>query len=547
METLIKHARAVLIGIALLAIPAAASSARAKPSAGRRPARHPPAPAIADASLQAVLDAIDKAQPLDGRRVGRMLGGLGRSEAMLSREQADRVWSHYERVGAKLDAAAKRGSRTSRPTYRNASGAMTQVKLYWGLIRRMQPQHVRAVRAADFFPGKVPKDAKTVSRTITVHAATTRWHSTGLYAAPGAAITVTVPKEFIDKALAVQIGCHNDYLGRKQSTARWPAIVVAGRIQSVRTQIANPLGGLVYIVVPNDADPSWSVKAAIDGAVESPRFVLGKTSPAEWKSRIRLLPGPWAEFESDKLVATVPASKVRTIDDPTKVVAFWKRVADAQDDLSGRKRPRYKERMVCDVQISAGALHAGYPLMGHLYNAEDLVNYEKVSSRGTWGWFHELGHNHQRPPWRHPIEVTVNIFSMYTMETVVGLKTHEVGWYKKCIPAVKKFYADGLPDGRAAWTHGYALPLAMYMHMRKDFGWDFYKKVFREYERMGPDKWPRAQQDRRDLWLVITSKAAGRDLSPFYDRWGLATTKKARAQVASLPKWNPTEYQGTKK
>ena len=503
------------------------------------------APATAevfDKGLQAVLDAIDKAEPLEYQQTYRLLRGLGGRETTLSKDQAQRVWDHYAKLAPTLEAPTKRRGRTSPPTYAKESGEMTQTMLYWSLIRRMAPAHVRAVKAAEFFPGEVPDDAKTVSKALTIDPARTRWHSTGLYAAPGATITVTAPAAAVEKALAVQIGCHKDYLGRKDSTRRWPAVVTSKPLQATRTQIASPFGGLVYVIVPNDAEPTASVKVTIDGAVEAPRFVLGKTSPAEWKRRIRSLPGPWAELESDKLVATIPASHVREIDDPTDVVTFWRKVAAAQDDLSGRPLPRYQERMVCDIEISAGALHSGYPMMGHLSHAADLADYEKVSKAGTWGWFHELGHNHQRSPWRKPVEVSVNIFSMYTMETVVGLATEDVGWFKKCIPLARKFYADGLPEGQTGWANGYVLPLAMYTQMRKQFGWEFYKKIFRGYEEMGSAKWPRDEQAQRDLWLVLSSKAAGRDLSPFYDRWGFTTTDKAKAQVASLPKWDPKEY-----
>ncbi|MCP4375509.1 MAG: hypothetical protein GY794_04955 [bacterium] len=499
-------------------------------------------PAVSDKGLKALLDAIDKSKPLEYREIRRLTGSLGARGAMLSKAQAEQVWTHYAKVSTTLDIPGKRRGRPTPPTYSRASGKMTQTTLYWNLIGRMHPESMRAIKAAEFFPGKVAPEAKTISKTVTIDTTRTRWQSTGLYAAPGALITVTIPKQAVDKTLVVQIGCHKDNLHRKNSLRRWPAIVIKKSLSSIKTQIANPFGGLVYVIVPNNAKPDKKIAVQIDGAVASPRFVLGKTSPLDWKNRVRTLPGPWAELESDKLVTTIPSSMIRKLDDPTLVVTFWKKVADAQDDLSGRQIPRYQERMVCDIQISAGALHSGYPMMGHLNHAHDLYDYAKVSKSGTWGWFHELGHNHQRAPWRKPVEVSVNIFSMYTMETVVGLQTEQVNWYKKCIPAARKFYASGLDDNKPAWTNGYALPLAMYMQMRKEFGWEFYKKIFRHYEKLGPAKWPRKEQDRRDLWLVLSSQAAKRNLSPFYDRWGFTTTDKAKAKINTLPKWDPKDY-----
>ena len=68
-------------------------------------------------------------------------------------------------------------------------------------------------------------------------------------------------------------------------------------------------------------------------------------------------------------------------------------------------------------------MHSGYPIMTHLDAAERMVNVELLSTKGDWGLFHEMGHNHQSPDWTFDgtTEVTCNLFALYVLQTVVGL------------------------------------------------------------------------------------------------------------------------------
>jgi len=497
-------------------------------------------PVVPDEQFQIALQAIDASKHMDPQMLRKVVAPLGRNGALLSDKQTQFVWALYDRHVTNLSGIEKKKRGKTTRQFDQASGVLAQAAIFKTFFDLMPPEKIKPVAAAEHFPGAVPESAKAVTRTIAVDTTQTRWQSTGLYAAPGALVTVTVPDAATQANLEIRIGCHKDNLYNKESTQRWPLITMTKPIRAATTTVANPFGGPVYLVVPDDAKIGQKFDITIAGAVEMPRFILGKTSADEWK-RLKALHAPWAELESEKIAMTIPAELVRDLEDPVKPLQFWQDAADAQDDLSGRTPPRYKERFVADIQISVGYLHSGYPIMSHLVSAPILVDHAKLSTEGTWGWFHELGHNHQRPVWRNPGEVTVNIFSMYTMETVVGLDTEAVGWYKKCSEAVREFYATGEKSGETAWESGYSLPLAMYMHLRKAFGWDFYKQTFREFEKVRAD-WPKDPQAQRDLWLTITCNVAGKDLSPFYDRWGFSTTEKAKAQVAHLEKWNPESY-----
>ena len=58
---------------------------------------------------------------------------------------------------------------------------------------------------------------------------------------------------------------------------------------------------------------------------------------------------------------------------------------------------------------------------------------------------------------------------------------------------------------------------------------------------------PKTDQAKRDQWMVRFSRAAGRDLGPFFQAWGVPTTAEARASVSGLPAWMPTDFPGAGK
>ncbi len=519
---------------------------------------------VPEDQLKLVLKAIEDGVPYDQKIANNMGRILGRKGEMLSLTQCKKVWKLYDKFAKELEGQPRK-ARKLQPgegiprTFGDIT--MSRAFLFFTLFERMPAKQIKAVKVASAFPGMIKKAKGKSTLKLEVDTTETRWHSTGLYAAPGETIAVSTPKKWLPLNLSIRIGCHSDHTWQwyRNAKRRWPRISLKRKIKNLSTSVANPFGGLVYIEVPNDAPVNQKFTVTIKGGVKAPRFVLGETSPTKWKREIRNYRGLWAELECKKLVLTIPSELAKQVADPTEALIFWQKVADAQDDLSGRTPPRYKERMVVDVDISAGALHSGYPLMGHLNSGPVLVDINKLKQEGTWGWFHELGHNHQRRVWNKPGEVTVNIFSMYTMETVVGLKTENVKWYQKCIKAANKFYADGQPDisartkkkaaekgvnlsQKGAWETGTTLPLAMYIQLRKEFGWDFYKKVFREYEQVGAKNWPKKEEDKRDLWLEITSKNARRNLTPFYQRWGFTTSQAAQDKVKETQKWNPQTY-----
>ncbi len=414
-------------------------------------------------------------------------------------------------------------------------------------MKDLPPDKLQAHALAAEFPGAVPADAERVNRTIEIDTSVPDWHSTGLYAAPGEIITVTVPDKAAGEKLKVRIGCHSDTLWDKAEWKRCPDICRAYFVNTAQTHAANAFGGLIYVVVPRKSGLG-KISIKISGAVEAPYYVLGQTDLAKWREDIRYLPAPWAELATDKVVLTVPSKVVRELDDPKALMEFWQEVLDACAELATiplkRSRP---ERYVADMQISAGYMHAGYPIMTHLDVAEVMVDKDRLITDvhgGVWGLYHELGHNHQSRDWTFSGtgEVTVNLFTLYVLDKVCGLP-----------PSTRRNFSE---EGRAKMLKSYLetgtdfeewkrkpfLALLMYIQLQETFSWDAFKSVFAEYRNLPANERPKDDDEKRDQWMVRFSRTVERNLAPFFEAWGVPTSEAARNSIADLAVWMPENF-----
>lgn len=414
-------------------------------------------------------------------------------------------------------------------------------------IRRLQhapAKETTAHPASAAFPGAVPADAPRVGREVTVNPRIPDWHSTGLYAAPGECVTVTIPAACTNLGWRVRIGAHQDRLWDKPEWARAPDICRSFPLEAERTEAANAFGGPVYIDTRrgNDRDP---VAVRIENAVEAPLFVLGQTPPDEWRKAIRSRPAPWAELATSKVILTVPSDRVRALDDPTDLLRTWDDILDACADLASRPRERSRpERIVPDVQISAGYMHSGYPIMTHADQYAILVNREALL-QGQWGLFHELGHNHQNGDWTFggAGEVTVNLFTLYVMEKVCRRPILESRHEMRPEPRARdlaRYLAAGAPF--EDWKRQPFLALIMYVQLIEGFGWPPLQTCFAEYRQLPSDQRPKSDEDKRDQWLIRFSKTVGRNLGPFFEAWGVPVRPAARQAVEKLPVWMPPDW-----
>lgn len=432
------------------------------------------------------------------------------------------------------------------------SDPLARLAVTWDMLRlaRTPPSRVEAHPSAHYFPGAVADDAPRVTETHTIDTRRPRWHSTGLYAVAGEPLTVTIPASAVGRGLSLRIGCHTDTIWHLNEWRRMPEITKSVRLDQARTVVGSAFGGLVYVDVPRGASLG-TVEVQIAGAVKAPRYVHGRTSRQAWR-RIREYPAPWAELETNNIIVTVPSSEIRDLDDPISLMNLWDEGMDAIAWLAAVPKERESpERFVTDIQISAGWMHAGYPIMAFNRAAPSLLDprtFLRERVYDSWGPWHEVGHNHQSDLWTFDGtgEVTCNLFTLYAIEQIAGLTfrdaPHPALNQQEARERRRQFFARGAPFDE--WRRDPFLALGMYYLVVDEFGWNAIRDSFAAYQTMPEAQRPRTDDQKRDVWMVTLSRTIGRNLGPYFQVWGVPTSEQARAGIANLPPWMPAEFAG---
>lgn len=407
--------------------------------------------------------------------------------------------------------------------------------------KSMPAGEIPAAPGSRVFPGPIPPSAERIERVLEIEAGAQGWQSTGLYLAPGEVLRSEVLAG--DAASwRIQIGCHSDRLWHLKEWKRWPEIT---RSAALGEDIASPYGGLVYLIGKGD---SQALKAQLTGAVESAlydrRFPMSKK---KWKKE-RKKPAPWAELVGHHIVLTVPRASIQMLDDPEEAIAYWDELTASHFAFGAEPLPDRPERFVADVQISAGYMHSGYPIMTWLDVVEPqrgklckLLNVGGLRKWGNWGYFHELGHNRQKGDWTFggTGEVTNNLFSLHGGEVMAGIEPWRNPWLEGQKEAGRKYLREGADFDD--WKRKPGVALLCYAQIQRQFGWEPFTEVFAEYRTLAPAERPRNDAAKRDQWVRRMSLQVGRDLRPFHLHWGwpLGEDLLEDAELDGLKEWMP--------
>jgi hypothetical protein len=398
------------------------------------------------------------------------------------------------------------------------------------------PAEVRSAPTHALFPGRVDAAAPRLNVDVAIHASTSGWHALGLYAPPGEVVRVTLAADVPLDGLSLRIGCHTDENWHHARWDRWPRIAMARPFEAPTLEVASPHGGLLYLDVDRSRAGA-TIDVHVEGAIAAPRFVRGITTREQWAALANQPMAPWGELEGEHVVLALPWSTLKDVADPEAVTRFWDEVWTAHVELLGEPISPLKERLVPDAQISAGYMHSGYPIMTFMDVVPLVVDLAKLKAEGSWGHFHELGHNAQRDEWTWDatVEVTCNLFTLHAMEKVCGIPVAKHPNVVETMPRATALKAKG-GDARA-WSDDPFLALMTYVELQQRFGWEPFTRVFQEYERQGRRGRPRSDQEKIDQFVERFSRAVGVDVSPLWIAYGLSVDPAVVKRLADLPQW----------
>lgn len=381
---------------------------------------------------------------------------------------------------------------------------------------------------------------------------------TGAYLAPGTIATVTVPESLVGKGYQIRVGAHSWDHQKKPRVLRLFRVSALYAIDQTAIEVANPLGGGIYIEVPYKAD-AGIVEVAIRNAVRAPYFSwkpFHRTTREEWQAVERRHPAPWADFQSERYMMQVPTSWVSALEAPDTLMENWDKALDVCSDLMGRPRAFGREVLYnqVDLQLRGNAFHPGYPAGNRMYDPTEetdglskhhLVQGPQIAHNYE---FHELGHGFLFPKYAGDQESAVNLPHVAVMNLAFGLSLDEafrgsrfadndpfktmetaaIAWMTS-----DNFQIDGVMRNfeRAYQLKGHA----KFVDVARLFGWEAIGRFFRAYNQDYADGtiWPRnAADEESDTYTLRLSKAAGADLRPLIHFWGIPIFNPEKAGAA---------------
>lgn len=434
---------------------------------------------------------------------------------------------------------------TESSKWKDRSKAAEMVETYqkW----RGQDSRIKASPSAKDFPGLPDEGAELVTRTVEIDSSIGGWHSTGLYAPPGAKVTFSFSGSAPKGQLSVRIGCHTDSLMNKKTTqwARLPIIGNSTGVNKGRVHLADPSGGLVYVCLHkrNKRDKTFKVK--ISGAIPAPLYIMGETTPEQWQEQLAQTKAPWGEIRMPRLVFTMPTKKLKECVKIKEVAELLQKCMALQDWVAGwddmTDRIRTPMRFVVDRQISVGFGHSGYPAMGYMSWA-DAVADGSILTEGSWGLWHELGHNHQGAPFamEGQTEVSVNIFSLVCEVMGVGKKPYVVRGMSPDVMAPNMW--TYLTDKTAGYNDAEnGTQLFLWGEIMYHFGCESFREVNKAYIKR-PYKNDKTSDDEKWNWVMKNfGKVLQKDLTLFFETWKLPINNSTKGQLKKWEHWQPTK------
>lgn len=257
---------------------------------------------------------------------------------------------------------------------------------------------------------------------------------TGLYLAPGSVATVTVPSYLVGQDYYVRVGSHEWDLDIRPIFYRLDRISKKFPINDTTIEVFNPLGGTISILVPYEADEGI-VEVSVTNGVECPFFSLKSFYETPDFSAELNKPGPWAVFETDNVMFTIPSHSIVPGEyDLKQAMLDWDAALQGINSIMAREivPDKHNMYMIADRTIRFNAYSIGYPI------SNTPLNYTQVPGPAYFingpgpddeTNFHESGHALAMSKFPGEEEALVNFPYIMAMNYGLGQELNEAVKY----------------------------------------------------------------------------------------------------------------------
>ncbi|MGH0423333.1 putative mucin/carbohydrate-binding domain-containing protein [Bacillus pretiosus] len=302
--------------------------------------------------------------------------------------------------------------------------------------------------------------------------------------------------------------------------------------------ISSPRGGILYFYnMNNEGEVTASVT---NGGSHFPLFNLGKHTKKDWDEMLKKYKDPYAvELKGERSLITASPSSIQKFMKNTNPIELMKlhdkiiRIENAvaglsEDGVGVAKSPIHYAQFVEkrkpdeDDFMFAKNYHTGY-----IPTAMNRVLDIEVLEKDGWGPWHEVGHLHQQEPWKWSKvrEVTVNIYSL-AVQKALGNQLEMDEHYKNSFEYLEKPKAERFIDD--------INPLTMFWQLNVVYGEHFYPRLHQAYRLLPQSEMPHSDEEKKQLFIYMTSQVAGQNLIPFFEEWGLTPNDDIREKIEKL-------------
>ncbi|MBP3970540.1 M60 family metallopeptidase [Bacillus sp. WL1] len=302
--------------------------------------------------------------------------------------------------------------------------------------------------------------------------------------------------------------------------------------------ISSPRGGILYFYnMNNEGEVTASVT---NGGSHFPLFILGKHTKKDWDEMLKKYKDPYAvELKGERSLITASYNAVQDYmndTDPTKLMKLHDKIIRLENAVAGlsedgvgvAKSPNHYVQFVEkrnpdeDDFMFATDYHTAY-----IPSAMNRVLDIEVLEKDGWGPWHEVGHLHQQEPWKWSKvrEVTVNIYSL-AVQKALGNQLEMDEHYKNSFEYLEKPKAERFIDD--------INPLTMFWQLNVVYGEHFYPRLHQAYRMLPKEELPASDEEKKQMFVYMTSKVAGQNLIPFFEEWGLTPNDDIREKIEKL-------------
>ncbi|MEC5238196.1 putative mucin/carbohydrate-binding domain-containing protein [Bacillus mycoides] len=348
---------------------------------------------------------------------------------------------------------------------------------------------------------------------------------TGIYAAPNEEITID-----IKGTQSIQA-----FIGTRSYDEKDPEEFDLKPGENV---ISSPRGGILYFYnMNNEGEVTASVT---NGGSHFPLFILGKHTKKDWDEMLKKYKDPYAvELKGERSLITTTYDSMQKYmknTDPTelmklhdKIIRLENAVAGLSEDGVGvAKSPTHYVQFVEKRKPAEGNfMFATNYHTGYIPTAMNRVLDLEVLEKDGWGPWHEVGHLHQQEPWKWSKvrEVTVNIYSL-AVQKALGNQLEMDEHYKESFEYLERPKAERVIDE--------INPLTMFWQLNVVYGEHFYPRLHQAYRLLPQSEMPNSDEEKKQLFIYMTSKVAGQNLIPFFEEWGLTPNDDTREKIEKL-------------